>query len=224
MLLLGGIGFHFVVAGMLLRRPPASYRAVQGTVKLSKSPGGKTGMSLRSKVWNSVDSFLCLDVFRSLEFILVSIIRMLFSIACGGAIVYMVSNGLALGLSAREASFLTTAWGCGDLFGVALSVLALHKTALSVHRVLGIASVASALGLFLEPFVSNVIGQIAVVFVAGAGMGGVVETGSLMTRRLPFDDDEFVIVLGWQFFLSGSAVCVCDVIAGWSFVRWSCPS
>ncbi|XP_022112176.1 monocarboxylate transporter 13-like isoform X2 [Acanthaster planci] len=217
MLLLGGVSFHVVVASMLVRRPPASYYAVEGNVETSDCASEEPGKSLRSKVWNAVVSVLYLDVFYSIEFIILSIIRMIYSIAYGGAVVYIVSNGLALGLSAREASFLTTAWGIGNLAGLVVSALALHMKTLSVRGTVGIAAIVSAVGLVLEPLVSNVIGQNIIAFIVGAGMGIAVEALFVMTRCLPFDDNEFVNVLGWQCLLSGLAVSVGDVIAGWLY-------
>ncbi|XP_038049219.1 monocarboxylate transporter 12-like [Patiria miniata] len=225
MLLLGGVGFHLVVGGMLIRRPPISYQAVpdheeQLTIDSINSPGKskeevKPNKSKISNLWNSVFSVLCLEVFVSAEFIIVATMRMLYNIGYGGVVVYIVPNGLALGLSTREASFLTTAWGVGNLVGLVLCALALHVKWISVRSAEGIAVSVTAVGLALEPFVFPFVGQILTTFVVGSGMGCAIEGIFVMTRCLPFGDDKFVSVLGWQTFLSGVAAAIGDTVSGW---------
>ncbi|XP_038049220.1 monocarboxylate transporter 11-like [Patiria miniata] len=225
MLLLGGVSFHLVVAGMLIRRPPNSYQAVpdheeQLTIDGIDSPGKfkqevKLNKSKISNLWNSVFSALGLEVFVSAEFMIVATIRMLYSIGYGGVVVYIVPNGLALGLSAKEASFLTTAWGVGNLAGLILLASAMHVKLVSVRRAEGIAVSVIAVGFALEPFVSPFVGQILTAFVVGAGLGCAIEGIFVMTRCLPFGDDKFVSVLGWQTFLSGVAAAIGDTLSGW---------
>ncbi|XP_038049723.1 monocarboxylate transporter 12-like [Patiria miniata] len=131
MLLLGGFGFNLVVGGMLVRRPTASYQEVPDheehhIIDGKNSPGistdeAKPTKSVVSKLWNSVFSALCLEVFFSADFVILAAKRMLYSIAFGGSVIYVVPNGLALGLTTSEAAFLTTAWGVGDLAGMLFS-------------------------------------------------------------------------------------------------------
>ncbi|XP_038064138.1 monocarboxylate transporter 12-like [Patiria miniata] len=225
MLLLGGFGFHLVVGGMLVRRPAALYQEVpdrdeQLAIDGTDCPGKSTEevkptKSKISNLWNSVVSALFLNVFVSAEFMIVATVRMMYSIAYGGIVVYIVPNSLALGLSTREASFLPTAWGVGNLAGLVLSALALHVKLVSVRSAEGIAAGVAAVGLALEPFVSPFVGQILTTFIVGAGMGGAIEGILVMTRCLPFGDDKLFSVFGWQTFLSGVASSIGDTLSGW---------
>ncbi|XP_038051467.1 monocarboxylate transporter 12-B-like [Patiria miniata] len=225
MLLLGGFSFHLVLGGMLVRRPTASYQEVPDheehhTIDGKNSPGistdeAKPTKRVVSNPLNSVFSALCLEVFFSADFMILAAKRMLYSIAFGGSVIYIVPNGLALGLTTSEVAFLTTAWGVGDLAGMLLSAWTFHIKVLSVQNVEVLAVIVSVLGLLLQPFVASFVGQTVLVLIVGVGMGCTVQGILVMTRWLPFGDDKFVIVFGWQTFLSGAAASIGDTLSGW---------
>ena len=155
-----------------------------------------------------------LDVLLNMDFMLIAATRMCYIIAFCGTVVYMVPNALSLGLSAVEASFLTTAYGVGSLSGLCLSAILTQSKRIPHHLTGMISAVVTAVALGLESYISSFTGQMVNTFVIAAAIYAVIQVMSVLTRNLPFPDDRFVIVLGWLSFLSGVATAAGDTISG----------
>ncbi|XP_038053364.1 uncharacterized protein LOC119725844 [Patiria miniata] len=162
----------------------------------------------------SIVSATGIEVFKSCDFVLLAAIRMFYSISLGGILVYMVPNGLAVGLTNTQASFLSTAFGIGCFAGPALVLFVLKIKLASCHVTAMVAVAVTAVGFALDPFIPSFAGQMANTFIIAAGIAAVIQVQMVLTRYLPFTDDKFVIVLVWLGFLGGLATSVGDTLSG----------
>ncbi|XP_038053361.1 uncharacterized protein LOC119725842 [Patiria miniata] len=162
----------------------------------------------------SIVSATGIEVFTSCDFVLLAAIKMFYSISLGGILVYMVPNGLAVGLTNTQASFLSTAFGIGCFAGPALVLLVLKIKLASCHVAAMVAVAVTAVGFALDPFIPSFAGQMVNTFIIAAGIAAVIQVVMVLTRYLPFTDDKFVIVLGWLGFLGGLATSVGDTLSG----------
>ncbi|XP_038046376.1 monocarboxylate transporter 13-like [Patiria miniata] len=220
LLLIGGTSFHLICSGLLVRRPTRVYAKLLDDCT---DPGPDNGPSSSqtdrclAKLSKVIAGTLGLDLFLCLDFLLLAAVR-LFTNACyGGILVYMVPNGLAVGLSPSEAALLTTVFGVGSLAGLSLTALVLHTEVLSCHATGAIAGCMTVVALALDTFISTPIGHMANTCIIGAGIHSIIQVTSVLTRGLPYGDDRFVVVLGWQSFLAGVATSGGDTLSGWLY-------
>ncbi|XP_038053262.1 monocarboxylate transporter 13-like [Patiria miniata] len=214
MLLMSDVGFHLILAGMLVRRPKGVYAAIPGTSE-ETGPDARPSEGTDNRFGQWLATSLGLDILINCRFILLACLRMLYNVSYGGVMVYLVPNGQALGLGTSQASFLTTAFGAGSLAGLSIGTLMLHTKALSLHVTAAIAGCVTAMSLAQAAFIQLFVLQMVNSFAIGFGLHIVVEVVSVMERFLPFPDERYVIVLGWMSFLSGVSTSIGDVTSGW---------
>ena len=229
MLLLGGINFHLVVCGALVRKDPSSSeRSQYQEVPVSDTKEDKElrhGESpVEQEIPNSVASTLkhyqrkwkslCQRLLSSMDFavmansrfVLLALARCTCDFCFSGWVVYMVSHGRFLGLGEIQASFLPTAFGVGTLIGKFLPTLVekIHfKLSTSIWACVGggLMSAFFIADAFLKPFV----GQMVVTIFVGVGNGILYQANNVMIRLLPSSDDRILNLLCWLFFFSGIA-------------------
>ncbi len=215
MLLLGGVGFHTLVCGQLMRPNTQSsqeYEQVDST-----DEGDWKAAPKLSDQDGSCHKFLRaagMDIFRSVDFILLTAAVMLLNVGFAGMVIYMVPSGLSQGLSGAEASLLTTAWGVGNMIGMTLSALAMYFKPSLCYLVALVAGVVTTIGYVILPFMTSFLGQMLTVAMLGASIEGLFVITGVETRNLPFSADRQFDILGWQSFLTGVAPSVGGVIAG----------
>ncbi|XP_022086021.1 monocarboxylate transporter 13-like [Acanthaster planci] len=224
MLLLGGAGFFLITCGMVIRRPSSSYSRIVNEDeddRMDDVAGSVNNSTIPFKMGaKTCSSFLLItgfDIFFNLDFLLLSLSRMLYAAGYGGLIVYMVSNGLSLGLSPNEASYLTVAWGIGNLAGLTTAAIVLHTKLLPYYSTAVIGGAIAALCMTVDSVIPTFSGQMIIMLLTGFGFDVIVEVNSVRTRCLPFGDDRFISVLGWQNFMAGFSSTVGGVFAGWLY-------
>ncbi|XP_071788971.1 monocarboxylate transporter 12-like [Asterias amurensis] len=218
MLILGGVSFHVVICGLLIRRGKHSlkdYNKVPLDDDEVKHPN--RGAYSPVNCFHKLLMFAGLDVFRNVEFLILSCARMFINIGHAGVIIYMVPNGLSLGLNTTEASFLTSAWGFGSIIGLSLSAFITQRKFISNHLTAGISGLISVICFAASPFLTTVTCQFLNLTLLSVGTEGVAQVLAVNTRNLPFSDDQQFNVVGWQCFLVGMSCTIGDIIAGWLY-------
>ena len=216
MLILGGVSFHVVICGLLMRPGKHSIKDYN-KASLNDNDDVKHPERGTSSPVNCFHEFLMiagLDVFRNVEFLILSCARMAINIGHAGVIIYMVPNGLSLGLNTTEASFLTSAWGFGSIIGLSLSAFVTQRKFISNHLTAGISGLISAICFAASPFLTTVTCQFLNLTLLSVGTEGVAQVLAVNTRNLPFSDDQQFNVIGWQCFLVGMSCTIGDIIAG----------
>ena len=141
--------------------------------------------------------------------------RVFYTVSYTGFMVYMVPNALATGLTPKEASFLTTAFGTGTFAGLCLGTFLARFSRIFFYMAIIPLSFVTALLLAVDPLIHlSFIGQFVTVFGIGAGLECLMIIVAIVSRKLPFGDDSLGVLYGWLSFSSGVSSAVGDVFIG----------
>ena len=140
---------------------------------------------------------------------------MLFNAGYTGFMVYMVPNALATGLTPKEASFLTTAFGAGNFAGLFLGAFFARFQERTVYVAIMLVSFVISILIAVSPLILHCfIGQFVIVFAIGAGIYCLIMTVAVLSRKLPFGDESVGVLYGWMAFTSGVSSSAGDVFIG----------
>ncbi|XP_022082675.1 monocarboxylate transporter 12-like isoform X2 [Acanthaster planci] len=219
-MLLGVFSLNIMGCGLLLRRSKSLSRPENQALTVTVSSNGYESLDEtreEPRCCSDVIKQMGLDVFRNGRFIFLTLIKYFSGFGYSGFVIYMVPNALALGLEPHEASFTTTAWGLGNLFGLCVTAFAIQKKAISEFAVLGISSAVAIICFALDPHISLFIGQIGVTLIVGAAMESVFLVPVIMTRYLATDDRTVCFFYSWQNFITGLSYPFSGLVSGLMF-------
>ncbi|XP_038068727.1 monocarboxylate transporter 3-like [Patiria miniata] len=248
MLLLGGISFHLVAFGMLVRRDPSSspsdteqYQKVANSDREGESsqeegsyPAGDETSTSEKRHHPSPDlhkssarkyfrHFIRTIDFRVLadvRFILLAFGRFAVTFVYNAFVMYMVSHGQLSGLNHTQASFLPTAFGVGNVIGRLVAPFLQQVGAkLSVTFWACLGAALMSVSFLADALTGAFLWQLAVSGLIGVGYGTVVQAVDVMMRFLA-TDDRLVSVLGWLGLFKGVAGMLGALIAGLIF-KWT---
>ncbi|XP_072030280.1 monocarboxylate transporter 12-like [Amphiura filiformis] len=232
LLLLGGINFHLLISGILLRQPnyestantkndnlQNAYSALCQNEDDENDTFGWQSHPSKSSRFEYILVFiklLGLDLFANPSFLVCSVITSCSACVFAGWIVYFIPHCLVKGLSPYEASFAATAAGFSNLIGHIIYAPFLSRNIITVRSGLYITGTVSTIALLVDRYTSTLTTIIISNMFITAATGALSSLCEVYLKSV-VEPNSLAKAMGWRMGLSGVLRIIPGFTVGWLY-------
>ncbi|XP_072030549.1 monocarboxylate transporter 12-like [Amphiura filiformis] len=232
LLLLGGINFHLLIGGTLLRQPnyesPANtkndnlqnaYSALCQNEDGENDAFGWQSQPSKSSRFEYIHAFIKLvglDLFANPSFLVCSVITSSSACVFAGWIVYFIPHCLVKGLSPYEASFAATAAGFSNLIGHIIYAPFLSRNIITVRSGLYITGTVTTIALLVDRYTSTLTTIIISNMFITTATGALYSLCEVYLKSV-VEPNSMAKAIGWRLGLSGVLRIIPGFTVGWIY-------